>query len=155
MKKPDKLASVRRITVDERLSDDLIRLEICELKRVDESGEILDEPGFWTDISSEGNDVLARPANPQSKSRKNLYTDLMGIPETHVDVYPWKDLTEGQVFLSGEFEVREEQREEETIKRYFASPGKKAFERIDDDVKKHTKALYYEVLAKGEKDGKL
>ena len=39
MDKEEKNVTVRRITVDERLSEDLIRLEICELKKIGESGE--------------------------------------------------------------------------------------------------------------------
>ncbi len=38
------IPTVRRITVDEKLSEDLIRLEVCELKKQDESGEFKDEP---------------------------------------------------------------------------------------------------------------
>jgi len=155
MDKADKTAIVRRITVDERLSEDLIRLEICELIKHEESGEFKDEPEFWNDIVQEGEDILARPINPKNESQKDLYTDLMSIPVSQVKQFPWKDLKEGQVFLSGAFEVKEEPNRDKKVKRYFIRPGGKAFKQIDDDVKKDTKILYYEILAKGEKNGKL
>jgi len=155
MDKEDYIATVRRITVDERLSEDLIRLEICELKKTGESGEFKDEPEFWRDIVQEGEEILARPKNPGKESKKSLYTDLMSIPESQVKQFPWKDLKEGQVFLSGEFEVKVEQRGDKKVTRYFIRPGEEAFKQIDDDVKENTKTLYYEILARGEKNGKL
>ena len=155
MDKEDIIAAVRRITVDERLSEDLIRLEICELKKVGESGEFKDEPDFWRDIVQEGEEIVARPINPEKESKKGSYADLMSIPESQLEQFPWKDLKEGQVFLSGEFEVKEEQSGNKKVKRYFVRPGEKAFKQIDDDVKENTKALYYKLLAKGEKHGKL
>jgi hypothetical protein len=155
MDKEDKDATVRRITIDERLSEDLIRLEICELKKTSKSGEFKDEPDFWKDIVQEGEEILARPINPEEGSGKCLYTDLMSIPESQVEKFPWKDLKEGQVFLSGAFEVKEEQSGDKKVTRYFIRPGQEAFKQIDDDVKENTKTLYYEILAKTEKNGKL
>ena len=155
MDKDEKIATVHRITVDEKLSEDLIRLEICELIKFGESGEFKDEPEFWKDTAQEGEEVVARPSDPEKKSKKDLYTDLMSIPESQVKQFPWKDLKESQVFLSGEFEVKEEESGGKKVKRYFIRPGEKAFEQIDDDVKKTTKTLYYEILAKGEKNGGL
>lgn len=155
MDKEEKIATVRRITVDERLAEDLIRLEICELINRDDSGEFKLEPEFWKDIAQEGEEIVARPFRPGKKSQKDLYTDLMSIPEEQVKEFPWKDLEEGQVFLSGAFEVKEEQSGNKTVKRYFIRPGAKAFKQIDDDVKEDIKTLYYEILAKGEKNGKL
>ena len=155
MNKEDKIATVLRITVDERLSEDLIRLEICELKKIGESGEFKDEPDFWRDIVQEGEEIVAWPINSEKESKKGLYTDLMSIPESQVKQFPWKDLKEGQVFLSGAFEVKEEQSGDKKVTRYFIRPGEKAFKQIDDDVKENTKTLYYEILAKGEKNGKL
>jgi hypothetical protein len=153
MNKEDKIATVRRITVDEQISEDLIRLEICELRKHDESGEFKDDPEYWKDIVKEGDEILARPIYPEKEYKKDIYTDLMAIPESQVKQFPWKDFKEGQVFLSGAFEVTEEVSGDKKIKRYYICPGKKAFEQIDDDVKKNTKNLYYEILAEGEKNG--
>lgn len=155
MNKNEKIATVHRITVDEQLAEDLIRLEICELKKQGESGEFKDEPDFWEDIAKEGEEIMAKPLDPESILQELLYTDVMFIPESLVQQFPWKDLKEGQVFLSGAFEVKEEQRGDKIVKRYFFRPGKEAFEQIDDDVKENTKNLYFEILAKGEKSDKL
>lgn len=155
MDKEDRNATVRRITIDEQLSEDLIRLEICELINEGESREFKDEPDFWRDIVQDGEEIVARPINPEEGPKKDSYTNLMSIPESQVEQFPWKDLKEGQVFLSGAFEVKEEQSGDKKVKRYFIRPGQKAFKKIDDDVKENTKTLYYEVLAKGEKNGKL
>ena len=105
MDKEEKIATVRMITVDERLAEDLIRLEICELINRDDSGEFKLEPEFWKDIAQEGEEIVARPFRPGKKSQKDLYTDLMSIPEEQVREFPWKDLEEGQVFLSGAFSI--------------------------------------------------
>ena len=151
----ENIPRVHRISIDERLSEDLIRLEICELNKSDESGEFKDEPDFWSDIAKEGEEFLARPTRPEKESNVGLYTDLMSIPESQVMRYPWKDLEEGQVFLSGAFQIVEEQSDDKKVKRYFVSADHEAFEQIDDDVKENTKTLYYEILAKGEKNVKL
>lgn len=151
----DKTATVRRITVDERLSEDLIRLEICELIKHEKSGEFKDEPDYWRDIAREGGEVLARPITPGKKSTKECYIELMSIPKSQIKKFQWKDLKEGQVFLSGAFEAKEEQSGDKKVIRYFVRPDKMSFKQIDDDVKKNTKTLYYEILAKGEKHGRL
>ncbi len=155
MNKQNIIAKVRRITVDEWLSEDLIRLEICELQKSCESGEFKDEPDFWKDVLNEGEEILARPVNLEKESTNSLYTDLMSIPDLLVKHFPWKDLKEGQVFLSGEFEVKMEQIGDKTVNRYFTRLGEQAVEQIDDDVKDNTKSLYYDILAKGEKYDRL
>jgi hypothetical protein len=153
MDKNNTIPTVRRITVDEQIYEDLIRLEICELGKCDESGEFKDDPEYWKDIVKEGDEILARPTNQGKDSSKDLYTDLMAIPESRVKQFPWKDLKEGQVFLSGAFEVTEEVSGDKKNKRYYYRAGERAFEQIDDDVKKNTKNLYYEILAKSVKNG--
>jgi len=153
MHKDKQISPVHRITVDERLSEDLIRLEICEL--INKSGEFTDNPEFWKDTAPEGQEILVRPHDTGKKIGKYLYTDVMSIPDSQVKDFPWKDFKEGQVFLSGAFVVEEDKREGKTVKRYFYRSDNKAFEQIDDEVKKNTKSLYYEILAKGDKNGKL
>ena len=155
MKNKNAIPVVHRITIDERLSEDLVRLEICELVKVAEKGEFKDEPDFWKVIVKDGGEILARPINSAKISVKNSYAKLMSIPDSKVKKFPWKDLKEGQVFLSGAFVVKKKQRGGKKVKQFFVSHGKAGFERIDDDVKESTKALYYDILAKGEKHVKL
>jgi hypothetical protein len=155
MDKEDKIPKVYRITIDERLSEDLLRLEICELIKVDESGAFKDEPEFWKDISADGEEIVARPIDPDKKTEKESYTRLMSIPESEASQYPWNDLKEGQVYLSGSFEVKEVKDGEKTARRYFVSTGEEAFKRIDGDVKKNTEILYFETVSQGDENGKL
>lgn len=143
--------SVRRITVDEKLSDDLIRLEICILSRWDDAtGEFGDDPDDWTYIEEAF--PLACPS-PAERAGRRYYAELMGIPDSMVEKYPWNSLHEGQVFLSGGFRVERSAEEGAENVRFFVSPGDSAFERIDDMVKQWTKTLYYEVIAGGTNHG--
>ncbi len=105
---------VRRITVDEPLADDLIRLMICPLAGGVE--EFFDREGDW----GEEHEVWVRP---------ETYTQKLGIPSSEMENWPWEALTEGQVFLSGEFEIVGDRWPD----RYFkVSRRRKEFLRIDD-----------------------
>lgn len=119
---------VRRITVDEKLSDDLFRFLWCWLKegtkkikgRVDEWQE---EQEKWV--------------NHQNYSRV-LYTKKIKAPA-------WETLKEGQVYLSGEFKVVGDR----TKPKYFeVSPGQKEFLRIDnlELIDEGVESLYSDVL---------
>ncbi len=143
--------SVRRITVDEKLSDDLIRLEICILSRWDDTtGEFGDDPDNW--VYAEDPYPLVWPS-PTDQAGRRCYAELMGIPDPMRGKYPWHSLHEGQVFLSGGFRVERSAEEGAENVRFFLSPGDSAFERIDDMVKQWTKTLYYEVIAGGTNHG--
>lgn len=128
------IAQVRRITVDERLAEDLIRVVACPL--VKEYREFLDYAEIW------GKELqyLIRPHN---------YVKKLGIlsPED----WPWEALEEGQVFLSGEFEIVLSDGKAE----YFRiHRDQNQFQRIDDQdvIKKDTKKLYTEALAGRQRD---
>lgn len=156
MEKKELSINVLRITVDEMLSEDLFRLEICKLIKTDKSGEFKDEPEYWQDIyDKDGEEVMVRPDKPAKNSTSTIrsYVERMSIPNAKLKQYPWKELKEGQVYLSGEFEIRTEKPGKKPIKQYFTSANKRAFERIDDDVYENTKTLYYKVLANKEKNG--
>jgi hypothetical protein len=151
MAKTKIIPSVRRITVDEKLSDDLIRLEICTLKCWnDATGEFVDLPDDW--LCSDDAYPLACPSAGDGAGRR-YYVEFMGIPESMTGKYPWNSLHEGQVFLSGEFRIERSSEEGAESVRFFVSPGNSAFERIDDMVKRWTKTLYYEVIAGGSNHG--
>ncbi len=154
MEKKELSINVLRITVDEMLSEDLFRLEICELIKTDKSGEFKDEPEYWRDIfDKDGEEVMVRPDMPTSNSKIVSYVDRMSIPDSKLKQYPWKEMKEGQVYLSGEFEIRMEESDKEPLNQYFTRTDARAFERIDDDVYENTKSLYYKVLAKKERNG--
>ena len=127
MKSESQKALVRRITIDEKLSNDLIRFLFCSLKEGIERFADLDEQ--W----GEEQEVLAQSHD---------YAQMLDVTS---EALPWETLKEGQVFLSGEFEVIGDR----TAPEYFkVSPGRKEFLRIDNlkEFKEEVKYLYSEVL---------
>jgi hypothetical protein len=125
-------AAVRRLTVDEKLSDDLIRLLVCPLAAGRQ--EFRDETGAWGVESS----LAIVPAN---------YAAVMGIPDGMVEDYPWGMLREGQVYLSGSFLVKGDEKSPAGF--IVVSEGRN-FLRIDDLVKRRIKKLYFDALEGGE-----
>lgn len=77
---------VWRITVDEKLADDLIRVVRCRL--AEGVGEFWDRTDEWGREYA----VLITPTD---------YAQKLGIPSE--EELPWSALEEGQVFLLGEF----------------------------------------------------
>jgi len=149
MDKKKKAVAVYRITVDERLSEDLIRLEVSELIMYNTTGEFRDEPEFWEEKGSESGEVLARPHESKRESKQASKELTEVLTDILLSKIQWKDLKDGQVYLLGEFEIKKEK----DVNHYFIRPGASAFEQIDDDVYDHTKILYYEVLGKDVKHG--
>lgn len=130
-KRSRKKVVVRRITVDERLADDLVRLAVCPLAEGVE--EFFDREGDW----DKERQWWARPEN---------YARKMGIPAAQREKWPWERLEEGQVFLSGEFEIVRE-----TALLYFkVSRGREEFLRIDDleVFKEGVRRTYSELLTR-------
>ena len=126
---------MRRITVDRRLADDLIRVLICPLAEGVE--EFFDRQDDW------GRERAATV-------RPKTYVRKLGVPSPRA--LPWETLEEGQVFLSGEFEaIRPEGAGEEAEPRCFrVSRGRKEFVRIDDleGFKNSSKQVYSHLLAR-------
>jgi len=121
-------ARVRRITVDEKLSDDLFRFVFCSLKKGIEK------------FSSQGDkwqkeqEKLVHPRN---------YPRILNVKKSEAPA--WETLHEGQVYLSGEFVLIGDQ----TNPDYFEiSLGPRKFLRIDnmDTIDEGVKSLYSDVL---------
>jgi len=128
MEKLREKAVVMRLTIDEKLSDDLIRLLVCPL--VTGKEEFQDETGDWEAES----ELLVGPAN---------YAEIMGIPDDLAKEYPWKTLGEGNVFLSGWFGVIGD---EKSPAGFMAVSGRRNFLCIDGLVRKRIKKLYFDAL---------
>jgi hypothetical protein len=126
---------VKRITVDEQLADDLIRVLISPLAEGVE--QFFDREEDWE---------REREAwvQPQTYARR------LGIPATEKEKWPWEALVEGQVFLSGEFETVGEP----APKHFKVSPGQREFLRIDnlEAVKEGTKWVQSDLLKSGVED---
>lgn len=127
-KKSKKIVQVRRITIDEKLSDDLIRLLSSSLKRG--FMEFKDRMEYW----EEEKEFLVRP---------NSYAKKMGIPLSDKKKWKWEDFKEGQAFLSGDFGIVDTKK---TPGKFMVNPGRKKFINIDDIAKKDIKRLYFKVL---------
>jgi len=126
MKKSRKV-QVRRITIDEKLSDDLVRFVVCSLKQGVEN--FIDRDEDWEE---EREELL------QSRD----YTQMFGIM---AEEFPWETLKEGQVFLLGEFEVIGDRTAPQCFK---VNPGRKELLRIDnlEEFKEEIKYLYSEIM---------
>ncbi len=125
-----KKAAVRRITVDERLSDDHIRLLIASLAEGVETFADRDED--WRPER----EVLVRPAT---------YARWMSVRKEKL---PWRTLEEGQVFLAGQFEVLGDPAAPDGFQ---VCPGVRAFLRIDRlPLVKEQAKLLYSALVRGE-----
>jgi hypothetical protein len=130
MKRELRKVRVRRITVDEKLSANLCRFAICFLR------EGLEQ---FTDRDDEWQEEREKLVNPRSYSRV-LYIKKSEAPG-------WETLEEGQVYLSGEFEVIGDP-EPECFK---VSPGRRKFIRVDNLalIDEGVRALYSDVLGRG------
>ena len=128
MKKKLRKVRVRRITVDEKLSDDLFRFVFCSLREGIKK---------FTDRDDEWQEEREKLVHPQNYSRI-LYVKKSEAPA-------WETLKEGQVYLSGEFEVIGDQTKPEYFK---VSPGRREFKRIDnlEIIDEGLKSLYSDVL---------
>ena len=129
-KKLKKSVQVRRITIDEKLSDDLIRLLSSSLKRG--FREFKDRMEYW----EEEKELLVRP---------NSYAKKMGIPLSNKKKWKWEDFKEGQAFLSGNFGIVYTKK---TPGKFVVNPGRKKFISIDDLAKKDIKKIYFKALGR-------
>jgi len=108
-------SAVLRITVDEKIGTDLIRFVICALRRGIE---------IFTDIDEQWEEE-----NEKLVSAQNYEEVLQEWGVKDPNDLPWETLEEGQVYLSGKFEVVGKKKSPEHFK---VSPRKKAFMRIDN-----------------------
>lgn len=130
-KKPKKNVIVRRITIDEKLSEDLIRVLISPLKKGIK--KFRDQMEYWEEEKEE----LVRP---------DSFAKKMGIPFAKKKQIQWDNLREGQAFLSGTFDVVDTKK---TAGKFEVNPRRKEFLSIDALAKKDIKKLYFKVLGRG------
>lgn len=122
---------VRRITIDEKLSDNLIRILVADLKA--NQREFGDDPKYW----GEESELLVNPEN---------YQEELGMPSGPKEEWLWENLYEGQVFLSGGFRAVEEKGAET---RFLVDVGQRNFQDIDRVSKERVKREYMAALERG------
>jgi hypothetical protein len=130
MRKKSRKTQVRRITVDEKLSDGLFRFVFCSLKEGIE--RFSDQSDKW----QKEQEKLVNPTN---------YSRTLGVKKSKAPA--WEALQEGQVYLSGEFKIIGDPKNPEGFK---VSPGPRNFLRIDEleIVDEAVKSLYSDVLGR-------
>ncbi len=152
-KKEPTRARVRRISIDERLDGDLVKIGVADLR----SGHTdlgLDALDGW----SEERVRLVRPSTfLRSFGLKKNHSELQALVE-ELPLGPgendppgafWRSLEEGQVYLAGEIEVRGIDRS--SIEGIAACPGTFSVVRIDriPTIKNKHKQLYSAALKEG------
>lgn len=126
MKRKQKVV-VRRITVDEKLSEGIFRFLVCRLRAGRES---------FKDRFNEWTEEKRRIVNPQ-----NYYRTLK---VKKAQAPPWEDLVEGQVYLSGHFKVEDTKK----INPFIVDPEQQNFARIDNMpiIRQAIQTLYSDIL---------
>lgn len=120
--------NVKRITVDEKLSENLFRFLTCNLKK--DKTRFIDRTDEWTEEKE-------KIVTPQNYYRA-LKTKKIQAPK-------WDSLTEGQVYLSGTFQIIGDQQKP---KYFITDPQQQNFERIDNYpiIKEGLQNLYSDIL---------
>lgn len=135
---------IRRITVDERLDANLIRILITDLCDEVESGELVDDTIWEDEKSMLVSDLRSEDIEKASKSVVDWSTLLRdwGVPER---IWPrWGDLAEGQVYLEGAYSLR---KIDDSIK-LLRAPRRRHMVRVDlvPQVKDHRDRIYNRIL---------
>ena len=152
-KKEAKRAQVRRITIDERLNEDLVKIGVARLLpgHADLCEDTLDS---WSEEevrlihpSTLLRTLGLRKSDPLLKTLSGELAS--GLEEKNLKGVLWRSLEEGQVYLAGEFEVRGEDRSDPD--RIVVRPGAHCVLRIDliPAIKKRHKDLYSAALKEG------
>jgi hypothetical protein len=133
--KPMNSQKVQRITIDERLSDNLIRILVSDLGA--KRKEFGDDPKYWRGEK----EVLVRP---------DEYQKEMDMTDANVKKWPWEDLYEGQVFLQGGFRGNPKKDEEKPFVVYEKRSNFQCINRVSKD---RVKKKYAEALEGGSRNG--
>ena len=102
-------SKVRRITVDERLDDNLIRILVSELREEVNVGELVDD-NIWEEETSLLVSRIRREDIGNKVSRGVVdWSKLKRDWEIPERISPkWDDLYEGQVYLQGAYSLKKE-----------------------------------------------
>lgn len=142
---------VYRITVDEKMDDNTVRLLVCPLvhnieKFADKKTmqiRITDRARNW----DEERDFFVKRNNFEE-----LLPTLGLVPENVKD-FVWENIHEGQIYLLGEVtrematkQESEENDDKKVFTRFIVDTGKANFYRIDEEVKETIKRLYFSTV---------
>lgn len=125
--KSRKGVTLKRITVDEKLSENLVRILVSKLAKGVKEYAVA--AGKW----GKEEEYLLSPDN---------YTKELGLSKSMAQQFPWYDLEEGQVFLLGNFKTAGSR----TAPRIAVRKGPMRMMRIDEMLRTDIEQLYSNVL---------
>ena len=133
---------IRRITIDERLDADLVRILVSELREEVEEGELVDDT-IWIDEVS----VLVTKYQVKAPRRRRIvnWSDLLEEWNVPKNLWPkWEELAEGQVYLQGSYILK---KDDDSIM-LLRDPSRSHMVRVDlvPQVKNHRDRLYNKLL---------
>ena len=147
----DRKPLVYRITVDEKLDDNTIRLLVSPLvagieKYADKKTKVIvitDRQRNWEDER----DLIVKRDNFEE------LLPIFGLMAENVKGFGWENIREGQVYLLGEVmqkKVKKRRNEgtdkDEVLTQFIVKPDEANFYRIDDEVSASIKRLYFSTL---------
>jgi hypothetical protein len=124
---------VQRITVDEKLDKNLVRILVADLRAGRE--EFTDDPRCWR---KEKDLIVSR----------EKFRVIAGMAPRHVKKWPWGKLFEGQVFLQGYFKTKPDQRGKPV---FIIDRRRKNLLCISNLIKDDIKRIYFSALKGGGK----
>lgn len=150
--------AVRRITVDERLDANLIRILISDLCDDVEYGELAPRRGLWRTFTKELEDdtiwedeesllIFNLRINDIERTSKSVvdWSILLSNWEIPKRIWPrWEDLAEGQVYLEGAYTLR---KIDDSIK-LLRAPKRRHMVRVDlvPQVKDYRDRIYNRIF---------
>lgn len=135
---------VRRITVDERLDVNLIRILLSELRDEVTSGELVDDTIWEDEESLLVSNLRTKDIERASKSVVD-WSFLLRDWEIPINIWPrWEDLAEGQVYIQGAYTLR---KIDDSIK-LLRAPGRCYMVRVDlvPQVKDYRDSMYNRIF---------
>ncbi len=126
---------IYRITVDECLSEDLVRVLFAELK-------VVKDESFFDDTVNTWKEEKVLLVNHET------WIEALSVPVSYTEKYPFSTLREGQVFLCGNITLNKSKNSKKRFKTN-KSPARKLLH-VTSYVKEDIKKLYTKALMRGE-----
>ncbi len=128
------ISPIYRITVDERLSDDLVRVLFAELKTVKDGSLFDDTVNSW----KEEKVLLVHP---------ETWIEKLPAPLSDTKKYPFSSLYEGQVFLCGNITLNRSKNRNKRFKINKSTPRRLLH--VTSYIREDIKKLYSKALTEG------
>jgi hypothetical protein len=125
---------VKRITIDEKMDENLMRILVADLETGIE--EFTDDPDDW------------QPEEDLVKSPRE-FREITGMTKRHIRKWPWGKLFEGQVFLQGYFKTKPGHRGKPV---FIIDRARKNLLCINNQIKEDIKRNYFDALKGGGKN---